>query len=187
MTKLGERLDPLIRPRRDPDPPLPVESGPKTFEGPVKFLNRVDGPWEGIAARAYNDASISVANTTWVALTFNSERFDTDGIHSTATNTGRLTCRTKGIYAISGTFDFAANGTGQRRTHIRLNGSTYIAGDTCEGNASLSAILNPSTQYSLGVGDYVELMAYQNSGGALNVSNSGANYFSPEFMMAKVA
>lgn len=133
------------------------------------------------SARVYNNAAIKIANASNVALTFNSERWDTDAIHDTTTNTGRLTCKTAGIYNIYGSVQFAASATGYRYLLIRLNGSTFIAS---HGHTEVEAIVEDmsiSTEYSLAVNDYVELMVHQNSGGALDV-NASANY-SPEFGM----
>ena len=47
-----------------------------------------------------------------------------------------------------------------------------------------TTIIPVTTIYQLTAGDYVEVRAYQNSGGALNV-NSTANY-SPEFWMVRL-
>lgn len=145
-----------------------------------------DGAPSHPSARVYHSVSQSIPNATVTVLAFNSERFDTDGIHDTVTNNSRLTCKTAGKYLIIGNIHFAANATGARAIHIRLNGATFIAND---GRASASAtdvnVLTISTLYQLNAGDYVELTVWQNSGGALNVLSS-AN-FSPEFMMVKVA
>lgn len=134
-----------------------------------------------VGARVYNDANISVANATVQPLTFNSERFDTDALHSTSVNTGRLTAPVTGTYLIFAAATFAANATGQRVLQLRLNGTTFISrvGDVST-SANLSA-LETSTIYQLTAGDYIEAIVYQDSGGALNVSAT-ANY-SPEFAM----
>lgn len=128
-------------------------------------------------ARVYNSATISHATTAaFQALTFDSERYDMvpAGVseqHSTSTNTSRLTCRVPGVYSISGAVQFAANATGNRGLRIRLNGATALAGHiqpaATGGDVSEVAI---ETHYRLVVGDYVELMAYQSSGAALNVN-----------------
>jgi len=133
------------------------------------------------SARVYNNAVIAVANNSNVTLTFNKERWDTDTIHDTSTNTGRLTCKTAGIYHIYGSVQFEANATGNRYLIIRLNGSTVIASLGHTEVAAAVEDMSISTEYSLAVNDYVELVVYQNSGGALKV-NAAANY-SPEFGM----
>lgn len=137
-------------------------------------------------ARVYNDAAISVATSGAAqALTFNSERYDyypagyTEQ-HSTSANTSRLTCRVPGLYEIGGHVGFAANATGLRRLLLKLNGATYFAiHDTLNIGAGDSTYMSIVSQYRMAVGDYVELFAQQNSGGALNVT-AGGNY-TPEF------
>lgn len=134
-------------------------------------------------ARVYNDAVITISNDTLTTLTFNSERYDTDNIHSTSSNTSRLTCRTAGIYSIMASISFAADVNGYRDLLILHNGSPNIAA-TSLTTASSSNKICISTIYKLSVNDYVECNVKQNSGGDLNVSSSNA--FSPEFMMQRI-
>ena len=133
------------------------------------------------SARVYNNAAISINNDTATALTFNSERWDTDEIHSTVTDTGRLTCKTAGIYTLNGHVAFAGNSTGNRYILIQLNGSTNLAIHRHAPGTSGESRMSISTVYSLAVNDYVELLVWQNSGGALNVVT--APNYSPEFGM----
>ena len=138
------------------------------------------------SARAYHNAAQSIANATNVALAFNSERFDTDTIHDTATNNSRLTCKTAGKYLVNANVSFAANATGFRQLTIVLNGVTEIAALWLPNQgAGLATTVVVSTLYDLAVNDYIQAFAYQTSGGALDVSVVG-NY-SPEFSMVKVA
>src|SRR5512139_267514 len=102
-------------------------------------LVKPERPAFNIGCRVYNNAAINIANDTVTALTFNSERFDTNGIHSTALNTGRLTCQTAGTYVITAHAAFAANATNRRQITIRLNGATIIADSyPMTGNASIA-------------------------------------------------
>jgi hypothetical protein len=131
--------------------------------------------------RAYNSANISINNSTLTALTFNSERFDTDTMHSTSANTGRITFTTAGLYLVGFHNDWALSAGGTYRQHrIRLNGTTDIAIDTRragEGNTGVECSM--STLYQFAAGDYVEAYVQQDSGGALNVVATGN--FGPEF------
>jgi hypothetical protein len=138
-----------------------------------------------LGARVYNDADITLTTGTLTALTFNQERFDSDTIHSTSSNTSRLTATTAGVYVITGTARFATNATGNRRVLIRLNGATYIAEQTQAAVSGLQTTLTVATIYTLAATDYVELVALQSSGGDLAVTVS-AN-ISPEFSMVRVA
>lgn len=131
--------------------------------------------------RVYNSANISVGTGAYAALTFDSESFDVGGCHSTSVNTGRITVPSGagGKWSVSGNITFAVNSTGQRGVAIRLNGTTYIATATTAAFASIDASLHISAHWSASAGDYFELMAFQNSGGALNVVRSSD--FSPVF------
>ena len=137
------------------------------------------------AARVYNSANISIPNATLTALTFNSERFDNDSIHSTASNTSRLTATTAGVYSISGNFTMAPLGSGKGLIGVRLNGSLIIAYQRFAGITATNLIQAIQTTYKLAAGDYVELIAHQDSGSALNVI--AASNYSPEFSMHKVS
>jgi hypothetical protein len=137
-------------------------------------------------ARVYGDTSIAIGSGATTAIAFNSERWDEGNLHSTGSNTSRLTAPVTGLYMIGGHFRFAANSTGVREGHIRVNGSTFIAyaGDDDPGAAQPS-YFNLSTAYQLTAGDYVELTCFQNSGGNLDVVASAQS--SPEFWMVRLA
>jgi len=143
------------------------------------------------AARAYNDAAISLPSGTATLMTLNQERWDTDTMHSTSSNTSRLTATTAGRYQITGHIEFAAptaeSANGQRLMEILLNGATVIAAQDCgfAGPAPSRAMpCTVSTHYNLVATDYVEIRVTQRVQTTLNI-NSSANY-SPEFEMVKV-
>lgn len=143
-----------------------------------------------IGAHVYNSANISISNNSNTALTFDSERFDSDpngGIHSTGSNTSRLTCQTAGAYIVGGNVSWAANATGTRQLQIRKNGTTVIAFEVrASVGAGTNTVMHVATPgpVVLAATDYVELMAYQDSGGALNALVAGD--YSCEFGMVKV-
>jgi hypothetical protein len=118
-----------------------------------------------------NSAAISVSNNTDQALTFDEEAYDTDAMHSTASNTSRITIATGkgGYYEFRWTGLWASNNTGNRRLKLRKNGSTEyqssaltVKGDGLTGIAT-------SIVVSANAGDYFELLAFQDSGGALDM------------------
>lgn len=133
------------------------------------------------ACSVYNSSGIAIANNSGTYLTFNSEDYDTDGIHSTVSNTGRLTCQTAGIYHIWGVVEFAANTTGIRSLFIRLNGGNLVVANSTNAPSVGANSLPVSRDIELDEDDYIELGVYQNSGGALNVQRT-ADY-SPYFGM----
>lgn len=139
-----------------------------------------------VGARVYHDANQSIANNTITSLALNTERFDTDAFHDAVTNNSRLTVPAgkAGKYLIIGNVAFAANATGQRQVRILLNGATVIARTVDAGTIAGDGTFILSTIYDLAEADYVELQAYQTSGGALNVVATAA--VSPEFMLTKL-
>lgn len=137
--------------------------------------------------RAYHNAAQSIANATLIAVTLNSERFDTDTIHDTATNNSRLTCKTAGVYAIFGHVAWANNAVGTiRGLLIKLNGTTFIGAVYAPPitTAAIECYRSVSSLYQLAVNDYVEMFAYQDSGGALNLNSTAA--LGSEFGMVRV-
>lgn len=132
-------------------------------------------------ARVRNSAAIAINPSA--TLTFDSERYDTNAYHDTSSNTGRLTIPTgkAGKHSVGATVEWAANVTGYRQIGLRVNGTTFIAiqrsmAVTVASEESRQTI---ETDYDFAVGDYVEVIASQSSGGSLNITASG-NY-SPEF------
>lgn len=154
-----------------------------TLEKRLAKLEKQEKGFAGIGARVYNSADISVADNTFQSLTFDSERFDTDSIHSTSTNTGRLTCNTAGKYIIVGNVLWDTNASGRRGLRIRANGASTIGFHQYENvpDSAINPVQIVTTIYALAIDDYVQLQAFQNSGGSLNITQ--ADNYSPEFMM----
>ena len=134
--------------------------------------------------RVYNSANQSVATATFTTITHNSERFDVGGMHSTVTNTSRITIPTGGggRYLIGAGLFWAANATGQRAITILLNGTTRIVYDNRAAVAAVESVHQVTTLYNLAAGDYIEMSVYQNSGGNLNATVA-ANYASEFWCM----
>lgn len=137
--------------------------------------------------RAYHDANQIIAHNTWIVLALNSERWDTADQHDLAVNNSRLTCKSAGKYFVFGNVQFAANAVGSRGLQIIKNavggiGTAYALEFIGTNPASTTSICI-MTVMDLEVGDYVELQAYQDSGGNLNVQVNTAD--SPEFGMVK--
>ncbi len=136
-------------------------------------------------ARVYNSTSITISNNTNTALTFDTERFDTDSIHSTTTNPGRLTATTAGKYLIVAMVEWQGNTVGRRSLQIRLNGAAIIGTTLITITGGTTDRQQAMALWDMVATDYVEAMAFQDRGGGLDV-NFAADY-SPEFMMVWVA
>lgn len=128
----------------------------------------------GCIVRRTATQSIPDATLTAISFTATDDR-DTDAYHSTSSNQSRMTVPTGmgGWYEIGGSAIFASNGTGNRILQPRVNGSTSLTAITWTG-AVASSFVYPVIPILLAAGDYVEMLAYQNSGGALNVTAAQA-------------
>jgi hypothetical protein len=118
----------------------------------------------------YKNSDQTLSNGTDTLVTFNDEFFDTDGFHSTSTNTSRITIPTgkNGKYLFTFNINFAANSTGVRIVMFRKNGTSYYTATVPAGSAD-KARVQGSMVFDLVATDYIELAAEQNSGGNLNV------------------
>jgi hypothetical protein len=126
--------------------------------------------------RVYRTTSQSLTNNTITVVSFDTEEFDTDAYHDSGTNPSRLTIPTGlgGKYLLSGGGDFQASGVGIVALGFRINGDTAdrLAWTAQPFTAGMDQGISISEIVSLAAGDYVELTAYQTSGGALNYANN---------------
>lgn len=145
----------------------------------------VGGYTEG--ARVFNTLPLTLNSGITAVLTFNTERYDTDAIHSVVANTSRLTCKTAGKYVIAGTVRITHNVAGFRALMIHWqSGATSKIIATCRLDpvATGTWANTISTIYDLAINDYVDFWVYQDSGAGLT-ADAATNY-SPEFMMQRI-
>lgn len=130
--------------------------------------------------RVTKSSGTNVADTTSVALTFDTEQYDSDSMHSTVSNTGRITFNTAGVYAIGAQASFETNATGYRRIYIRSNGATTVAqGPDVAAHAGDITPVAVEGRFKAAAGDYIEVLVYQNSGSTLVVESHSS--YSPVF------
>lgn len=117
--------------------------------------------------------AISVPNTTWTALPFQTEVIDTESIHSLTTNPSRVTPKTPGWYIGHFGMSWATNTAGKRHAVPRKNGTLNNA--TTYGRVdwlpTSSGAVNRGFRFFMpfnGTTDYVEVAVFQSSGAALS-------------------
>lgn len=141
------------------------------------------GQPNSVSAFLYKSAPQTIPNATWTAVTFDSESWDTNGFHSTTTNTSRITIPA----GLAGKYEFNARGffvpsaVGIRYIAIYINGVNYrIAYFPASANDFAIAL---NTKFNLSAGDYLEVYVYQSSGGNLNFyASSSEGEFSTTFL-----
>lgn len=142
------------------------------FRDPVSFL--LNKP----AAELYSVAGQSIPNGAQTALTFDTEKLDSDpsgtGGHSTAVNTSRYTAVYPGWYRVYGRYSYLNNATGVRTVSLAVNGAQLV-GTVATGpvpTAAFNQCVATSALVFLNVGDYIEILVLQTSGGALQTDVS---------------
>jgi hypothetical protein len=120
------------------------------------------------ACSVYNSTSQSLVDNTTTTMTADSENFDNNAMHSTVSNTGRITAQTAGRYQFIGSLTFASNATGLRQIVFRIDGTTIIT-----PTLQVAAVSTGGTAVTfvadivLAASQYVETQGRQTSGGNL--------------------
>jgi hypothetical protein len=122
-----------------------------------------------VGCSIYKSGNVTIADSTETLMTFNSEAWDTDGFHSTTTNTGRITIPTGkgGKYLVVIREYIQSNTSGQRLTRLQKNGSV----DWTFTNPPVSGgvtVFTLSLIMSLVATDYISYNVLQTSGGSLD-------------------
>lgn len=125
------------------------------------FEALIDGP----KCSVFNSTTQTLTTGTDTVLTADSEFYDNDGMHSTVSQTSRITFQKAGRYLLNATCTFDVNGNGIRKVEFYLNGTTAFHGMLINATASPFATdLQATRTRTFIVGDYVEVRAYQSSG-----------------------
>lgn len=123
-------------------------------------------------ARLRQTVAQSLTNNAWSPITFTTEDLDSDGGHSTSSNTSRYVFPRVGTWRVGGGVGFAVNATGQRAVRFAINGSALNGSETLQQATSATQGNRVAARSMLVVAssltDYIEIEAFQNSGGALN-------------------
>lgn len=126
----------------------------------------------------YQTATTSCTNGAATTILFDTEAYDTDTMHSTSSNTGRITATTTGLYTVYGQVCMASNATGTRTLSLLKNGATTLANARLQSVIATNAYIDLEIDVQMTAGDYVELTMTQTSGGALaTVAGAGNTWF----------
>lgn len=135
----------------------------------------------GVPALRVTGAATSLANATEAALAFNAETGTDPWVMWVVGSATRITVPLDGWYVFTAWASFAANATGIRGVRVRQGGSTTLAWSRVPATGAGTTEVNVATgPVSLSATNYVELVAEQTSGGALNVTPvMGVQYVGP--------
>lgn len=155
---------------------MPYQGPPTLAPGTVPQFNEwntfVRGNVEFLAAPPAARVHRSTLQTvttggSGAVVTFDVEDHDSDTMWTGGT---QVLVNTPGLYVVTAGAVFATNATGARQVGLRLNGTTVIGGASVPGMAGSPIVLSGTAVYPLNIGDYLELLVFQSSGGDLDVT-----------------
>jgi hypothetical protein len=130
-------------------------------------------------AKVNRTTTQSISDNTYTAVTWTAESYDNASIVDLGTDATKFTIPGSGdkYVTITAQITYAANATGVRRIRIYVNGadtnSEFFVSFPSAG-AAASTITRSTFKVIAQGGDYIQVMAYQNSSGSLNLSNAFA-------------
>lgn len=130
-----------------------------------------------IGASVSRSTALSIPNATPTPITWNNEIIDHGGCW-TAGDPTKLTAPVDGWYAITAFAWWDGDNDGGRRLYIRLNATTTIGRQSVVSPAAHNDVANSvSALYYLEAGEYVDVIADQNAGNALNIKSGAMAHF----------
>lgn len=108
---------------------------------------------------AYNSTTQSITGGATTVLTFDSETYDNDNMHSTSSNTGRITFNTAGAYTVIGYVNYPST-TGYVYVEFRLNGTTVLAANSVPAVSGDATVVTPAMDYLFAPSDYIEMRCF---------------------------
>lgn len=121
-------------------------------------------------ARVYRTALQAIPNATITPINFDAELWDTNALHDTVTNPSRVILNKIGFWRVTGSLEFAVIAAGIRQARINLNNVLHSYNASLANAVNVIPVQVTADIQITAITDYVELAAYQDSGGALNVN-----------------
>lgn len=138
---------------------------------PILNLSAVAGV-SGVAvgAEVTRSSSLSINNATPTAITWNTEVYDTGGFWDVSDPT-KFTITQSGWYAMSAYAWWAADSDGGRRLYWLKDGTTTLNRESTASPAQHNDVSNSTSAVAyLTSGQYLQVIADQNSNNALNIT-----------------
>lgn len=137
------------------------------FRDAIRFLQAKP------VAQMRQTSAQTLTTAVFTPIEFQVETFDLDidgvGGHDNSVNPSRFTSRYQGYYLASGLVTFLANAAGARHAGWRVNGidvpGSYLS--VTPTAADVNGVAPKAMRVFLDIGDYVELIGFQSSGGNL--------------------
>lgn len=130
-----------------------------------------------IGCKVTRGSALSINSATYTPVNFTGEAYDTSAMHDNSTNNTRITVGTTGYWLAEACITFAASALGTERiVEFYLSGSVPLERTHAVFSATADTSVTLSCVFHLTSGDYIECRVYQDTGGALNITNNGFAY-----------
>lgn len=143
-----------------------------------------------VRCRLFKTGTQSISSGGNVDVTWGGESYDTTGMHSTVSNTERITIATKGIYEIKACIrmNTAFDNGSLRATlnHFDDSAATTVnigSQTTYEPSGGIAPSVSFSAEAELDVNDYLTINAFQNTASSEDISVTGT-FFSVRLVKA---
>ena len=132
-----------------------------------------------VSCYVFNNAAQAVTSGSYNTLTFDSEYFDTNSIHSTSSNTSRLTVPSGlgGKYLMTTSLQTASSIIVDFYMKILVSGNEKFRSNWRSPGNSENINGNLAVVLDLVAADYVEIQVYQASGVNQNITTNGLGHF----------
>lgn len=142
-----------------------------------------------VGCSVYSNSAQTVNNSTNTIATYNSEHYDTNGFHSTTTNTSRITIPSgkAGKYLLNASVAWTGGtAAGLRQWYFYKNGAEIGMVVRCIIPSGTTDVWQPGSMIvDAAVGDYFEINVYQTGGSASSLdSGSTRNFFQAVYLGA---
>lgn len=112
----------------------------------------------------------SINDSTATPVAFGTANITSSLVTRSASGVGhKFTLGASGLWSVTTTLQFAANATGERRINIEDSLGLWHCSTIDHGDGAHPSIQSLSITKWLASGDYIQVEAYQTSGGALNL------------------
>jgi len=124
------------------------------------------------AFSAYSTTLTSTSTATWTKVTFNTEEFDTNS--NFASN--RFTPTVAGYYQVNASVSGPSSTTGVILANIYKNGSNFKSGNQIPNTLAGTYVVAVGLIYCNGSTDYIEVYAYQSTGGTATLGSNSVDF-----------
>lgn len=142
------------------------------------------------SCRVYDNTGVSIADSTWTGISFDSESWDTDsmGDQTNSTTQKSLTATTPGVYLFTANVNVGSGGTADGSVRIRpvINGSAVGIREDIRRDTGNTATISLTYLWVATASDTIGVEVYQDSGTSYTTNTGVGNTYMAAIKIASV-